>query len=70
MDTIPRTDEMTLLMMNERGAREALADALYMLASYTDQFAYGKCTREVLYLAESVVHRAQADLQRVLARHL
>lgn len=54
--------------LTEGEAREALASALDVLAHYTEQFSYGACSRDQLYLAESLVHRAQATLQRVLAR--
>lgn len=70
MDPTYRTDELTLATLSERSARVALADAFDRLADCTRDFVQCVVSRDELYLAEAVVHRAQADLQRVLARDL
>lgn len=68
---IPRTDPVALAMLTEREARVALADALDELADRTLEFArVGRASRDDVYVCEARVHRAQADLQRVLARAL
>lgn len=66
----PSTPDPHPIELTEKDARLALARDLDMLAHYTEQYAYGTCARDVVYLAEAVVHRAQANVQRVLARAL
>ena len=72
MDTeIPRIDPTALLMLTEAEARVAVADALDELADCTLEFVgVGRASRDDVYLCEARVHRAQANLQRVLARKL
>lgn len=71
-DISRRTDELTLAMLSEREARVALADALDKLADRTMDYVLGNggASRADVYVCEVRVHRAQADLQRVLARAL
>jgi hypothetical protein len=72
MDTeIPRIAPIALLMLTEGEARVAVADALDELADCTLEFVQGgRAHRDDMYVCEARVHRAQANLQRVLARKL
>lgn len=70
-DPTHATDPATLAMLSERDARVALADALDKLADTTMEYVLGgRASRADVYVCEARVHRAQADLQRVLARAL
>lgn len=69
-DRTYRTDDITLAMLSEREARVALADAYDRLGDCTRDFVRCVVSRDDVYLCEVRVHRAQADLQRVLARAL
>lgn len=61
-------DPIALALLTEREAREQLAEALNQLAMYTEEYAQGfRVSRMDLYLCEAKVHRAQANLQTVLA---
>ena len=68
MPTNEPTDPITLSLLTEREAREQLAEALNQLATYTEEYVNGgRVGRGDLYLCEARVHRAQANLQTVLA---
>lgn len=69
-DISRRTDPGTLAELSEQDAREVLADAFDRLADRTMDYVMGNggASRADVYVCEVRVHRAQADLQRVLAR--
>ncbi len=70
MDHTHRIDPIALTMLSEREARLSLADALDVLADRIREYVLGRVSRDDLYLSEMAAHRAQANLQRVLARAL
>jgi len=68
LDPTQRTHPLAITMLTEATARVALADALDELADTIMEYEGGRASRSDVYVCEARVHRAQANLQRVLAR--